>query len=250
MKLNDIIESVSRKEGYDKYLGINKVFRNAPSDEKLDDIGLYHEDELNKLFNASHMNENKKSGILRIVKGLRQYIDSEGLNATAHIKPKRLYISGPITGYVGLNMKSFKNVGDYFARNGYQVVNPYHMETGMNKKIQKMLGLGVDPKSSPELIKKTWAEFMTNDIDFMLTCSGFAMLPGWSKSTGAVTEMAIGIELMQFKLGREIKEWQEWLGFERGKGGRREALKHTGIEKDRMKIDRQASFHSFDTKKS
>ncbi len=248
MKLKDLIESISRKEGFDKYIGINKVFRSAPSNTDLDEVKLHNEEEIEKLFNASKMDTGKRAGILRIVKGLRNYIASEGLHPTKHVRPKRLYISGPITGYIGLNMKSFKEVGDYFAANGFQVVNPYHMETGMSRKIQKMFGQ--DPKGSPELIKKTWSEFMTNDIDFMLTCSGFAMLPGWGKSTGAVTEMAIGIELMNYKLGNEIKEWQEWLGYPRGRIGRRKALIATEIERDRMKVDRKASFHSFDDKKS
>lgn len=247
MKLTDLIESLSRKAGYDTYLGINKVFRNAHKEEQLDTVELRSQGEIEKLFSLAQMDENKRLGILRIVKGLKNFIEEEGIDVHRHINQKRLYISGPITGYIGLNMNSFKEVGDYFARNGFQTVNPYHMETEMARKIKKMFG--VDAKGSPELIKKTWAEFMTNDIDKMLTCSGFAMLPGWAKSTGAVTEMAIGIELMNYKLGKQIKEWQEWLGFERGRKGRRLALKHTEIERDRSKVDRKASFHSFDIKK-
>lgn len=96
-------------------------------------------------------------------------------------KSKRVYISGPISGYDVAERKAvFSSAATRFRRQGYEVVNPFE--------------LGV-PDASP------WSVHMRADIAALMRCDIIYMLPGWYTSRGATIERnlaeMLGIKVMR-----------------------------------------------------
>ena len=96
-------------------------------------------------------------------------------------KSKRVYISGPISGYdMAERRESFQRAATRFRRQGYEVVNPFE--------------LGV-PDASP------WSVHMRADIAALMRCDIIYMLPGWYTSRGATIERnlaeMLGIKVMR-----------------------------------------------------
>lgn len=94
--------------------------------------------------------------------------------APAAPKPKRAYISGPMTGIADLNAPAFAAEAARLLALGYQVENPADV---------------VLPEGA------TWADFMRADIPRLLACSHIRMLGGWTMSKGARLEHHIAISL-------------------------------------------------------
>lgn len=93
---------------------------------------------------------------------------------------KRVYISGPISGYdVSERKEAFSSAARRFRKQGYLVVNPFE--------------LGVSDTAS-------WSEHMRADIAALMQCDVIYMLRGWSSSTGASIERnlaeIVGIKVM------------------------------------------------------
>lgn len=68
---------------------------------------------------------------------------------------------------------------------------------------EKQIGGNVFNPAKPHgyIIKKpkgtfTWSDFMIEDVYNLLKCNTVVVLPGWSKSTGAITEVKIGEVLL------------------------------------------------------
>jgi hypothetical protein len=96
--------------------------------------------------------------------------------------PKKIYISGPMTGWHNNNVESFNAVAAQLRAAGHQVVNPAELN---------------DPQA-------TYAQAMRTDIAALLTCESICMLPGWQSSRGANLERdiagVIGLEILYVKL--------------------------------------------------
>jgi hypothetical protein len=83
---------------------------------------------------------------------------------------KRVYISGPMTGYPDFNKPAFNREAERLRVLGYDVVNPAE--------------LNPDPTTP-------WADCLRNDIAHLVTCDALVMIEGWEKSNGAHLEMHI-----------------------------------------------------------
>ena len=82
---------------------------------------------------------------------------------------KKIYLSGPMTGYPALNAAAF-NKEAYRLRNlGYAVVNPAELNLG----------------------EEDYNTCMRTDIAALMQCDTLALLPEWEKSNGAHLEMHI-----------------------------------------------------------
>lgn len=98
-----------------------------------------------------------------------------------HLKKKRVYISGPMTGLPGLNFPSF------------------------NAEALRLEGMGYDVVNSVDLCVNSTSreECMRIDLAALLTCDMIALLPGWQKSMGARLEVnlahQVGIEIVSAK---------------------------------------------------
>ncbi|WP_240531235.1 DUF4406 domain-containing protein [Variovorax boronicumulans] len=100
---------------------------------------------------------------------------------------QRVYIAGPMTGYVELNFAAFRAEAIALRAAGLDVVNPAE--------------INVDPSTG-------WAACMRADITQLVTCDRIHLLPGWSRSKGASLEhhiaRALGL-LVTLAEGAEAK---------------------------------------------
>ncbi|MCY1210082.1 hypothetical protein D9M72_217590 [compost metagenome] len=90
--------------------------------------------------------------------------------ATLH----RVYIAGPMTGYVDLNFPAFRAEATALRAAGLEVINPAE--------------INVDPSAG-------WSACMRADIAQLVTSDRSHLLPGWSTSKGASLEHHIGRSL-------------------------------------------------------
>ena len=84
---------------------------------------------------------------------------------------KRIYISGPITGYRHLNRPTFSQAESELAAVGLTPVNPFNL---------------IEPADY-----LTWVDYMKADIAALIECDGVATLPGWQESRGARVEVEL-----------------------------------------------------------
>lgn len=88
---------------------------------------------------------------------------------------KKVYISGPISGYDHAERKeAFASAANRFRRQGYYVVNPMEIQL---------------PKDA------SWSEYMRADIRAMMDCDIIYQLKGWQTSRGATIERNLAEEL-------------------------------------------------------
>ena len=93
----------------------------------------------------------------------------------------KVYVSGPMTGYVNNNVPAFNKAARQLRALGYEVVNPAELDAG-------------EPCS-------TWEECLRRDIKWLVTCDAIANLNGWKRSRGATLENHIG-EKLSFRIHR------------------------------------------------
>lgn len=88
---------------------------------------------------------------------------------------KRVYISGPISGYdLAERKEAFEKAAKRFRKHGYYVSNPFN--TGI-------------PSSA------SWQEHMKADIAMLMQCDIIYLLEGWQDSRGATLERNLAEEL-------------------------------------------------------
>ncbi len=83
---------------------------------------------------------------------------------------KRVYISGPMTGFADFNFPAFNVEAARLRAMGLDVVNPVE--------------LNPQPVAS-------WEQCMRNDIAALMTCDTLALLTGWELSDGANLELHV-----------------------------------------------------------
>ena len=94
-------------------------------------------------------------------------------------KPKRVYVSGPMTGYDDLNYPAFQMAATQLRALGYTVISPHE----------------INPQEGV-----CYEDCMRADIAALLLCDAIALLPGHEKSKGAAIETAIG-KVLNMKIG-------------------------------------------------
>lgn len=87
---------------------------------------------------------------------------------------KKIYISGPMSGYPFLNFPAFNEEAGRLRWLGYDVVNPAELNPEPNK---------------------SWSECMRVDIRALMDCDTIALLPDYGKSQGAQLELYIAQKL-------------------------------------------------------
>lgn len=95
-----------------------------------------------------------------------------------------IYLSGPMTGYIGWNYQTFHEAAAYLRGKGYEVFNPAEVFDGVT--------------SLPREV------YMKEDIRALLDCETVMMLDGWKESEGAKLEYeiakAIGLPVLEFHM--------------------------------------------------
>lgn len=100
----------------------------------------------------------------------------------------KIYLSGPMSGMMGLNFPAFHNAAASLRERGLEVVNPAEINTDVSADRSACL---------------------RRDIQALLDCDTIAMLPGWSKSEGATLERQIAITLKMdlYNVAALLKEY-------------------------------------------
>lgn len=85
---------------------------------------------------------------------------------------RRIYISGPMTGYPECNFPAFEQAANRLRAIGFDVVSPHEFGEG-------------DPS-------KSWSDYLRKDLIAMLDgCNSVATLHGWENSRGANLEVHV-----------------------------------------------------------
>lgn len=85
---------------------------------------------------------------------------------------KKLFISGPMTGYENYNRAKFNAVAEGYKKQGYAVLNPAILPNGLEEK-----------------------DYMQICIAMLLCSDEVVFLPGWHNSPGAVAEHSLACKL-------------------------------------------------------
>lgn len=97
------------------------------------------------------------------------------------IRPKRVYIAGPMSGHEDFNYPAFNQAAATLRGFGYFVENPAENNLPANSE---------------------WADYMKKAIPQMLTCDMVILLKGWPRSKGANIEFNLakdlGLEVIYF----------------------------------------------------
>ena len=79
----------------------------------------------------------------------------------------KLYIAGPMTGYLDLNFPAFHAMAARLRAAGHEVINPAE----------------INPDPTAE-----WTDCMFADLKALTACDGIVTLAGWEQSPGAQIE--------------------------------------------------------------
>lgn len=103
---------------------------------------------------------------------------------------KKIYISGPMSGYENLNYASFMAAEKILQDNGFEVVNPARINPPTPEGVDKQI---------------YWQQCMKNDVVALMDCDFITLLPNWENSKGAGIEFKLASQL-----GIELKDLGEF----------------------------------------
>lgn len=87
----------------------------------------------------------------------------------------RVYIAGPMTGYVDFNYPAFEAAASWLRHAGYEVVSPHE----------------VNPPTVTVGFDHAWDWYMRRDLVALMNVEAVVVLPGWESSKGATLETHI-----------------------------------------------------------
>lgn len=93
----------------------------------------------------------------------------------------RVYIAGPIKGYVNGNREKFLEAAALLRDMGHEPVNPHDIPANHE-------GPCIGGPSSVEGHDHRYGCYLRDDIMVLMFCDAIALLPGWQNSKGAATE--------------------------------------------------------------
>jgi len=82
----------------------------------------------------------------------------------------KIYISGPMAGMRDLNFPAFNKAEVFLDRLGHVIINPASL--GQNK-------------------NWVWSDYLKRDLIALMPCDTLVLLPGWSRSKGALLELVV-----------------------------------------------------------
>jgi hypothetical protein len=106
-------------------------------------------------------------------------------------KGKRVYVSGPMTGYDEYNFPAFAEAAKGLRELGYAVCSPAETD--------QFLGLGV----------MTHAQYLRFDFARVLEADFLVALDGWERSMGAISEI-----LMAVRMGTKVWRWSTFNNYD------------------------------------
>lgn len=92
----------------------------------------------------------------------------------------KLYVAGPMRGYPLFNFPAFDAATEELRKRGHEVISPAELDRQV----------GFD-ETSGSLEGFDFHAAMRRDIEALLEVDGIALLPGWRRSSGVATELAV-----------------------------------------------------------
>lgn len=137
---------------------------------------------------------------------------------------KRVYVAGPMRGYVRFNFPAFFAMSDVLRTAGFDPVNPAQLD--------------IDDGYKPDDVPADWDwsqyppgfsadDVVDRDLKAIMTCDNYIMLPGWEKSVGARAEKGVldwrrarRLDVVDLpETGKYVDEWQPEKGNPKDKFG-------------------------------
>lgn len=108
-----------------------------------------------------------------------------------------VYIAGPMTGIPQFNFPAFDEAARFLRGRGLTVISPSEIDDPAER--EQALA-----STTGELgdVARPWGEFLTRDVAIVLTrVDAVVVLPGWSRSRGAVLEVTAALCARKYVLG-------------------------------------------------
>ena len=116
-------------------------------------------------------------------------------DAVKNVKPREVYVAGPMRGYPQFNFPAFFAAGDKLEAEGWKVWNPARKdEEQYGDKLWKDNKTGSEAEASANT-GFSLRDALLWDTAKICQCDAIAMLPGWEKSNGAKAEWALAVAL-------------------------------------------------------
>jgi hypothetical protein len=106
-------------------------------------------------------------------------------------KGKRVYVSGPMTGYPENNYPAFREATRRLRDMGYAVCNPCETSTILGEDL-------------------THAQYLRFDFERVLEADFLVALPGWARSLGAISEILVAV-----RMGTKVWRWDTFEDYDR-----------------------------------
>jgi hypothetical protein len=92
---------------------------------------------------------------------------------------EKVYISGPMKGYINLNKESFENAFQYLYSIGYHPISPVDIGNNISFAYDNWDNMNEEEK---------YDAYLKEDIKYLMECKYIYMLDDWEKSKGATFE--------------------------------------------------------------
>ena len=115
------------------------------------------------------------------------------------MKPKHIYIAGPMTGLPKFNFPAFFAAAEKYKRRGYIVHNPADKDGE-----QDLKGFATGDAKAAVAGGFNFKEAYLWDIDKVINSDAIYMLRGWENSPGAVGEHAVAVAVRRHYPNFEI----------------------------------------------
>lgn len=114
------------------------------------------------------------------------------------MKPKNIYLAGPMQGYPQFNFPRFNAVAQALRANGHKVFNP--AEKDIERHAGTDISKGNTSGSLAEVKSKhgfSLRQALSEDMEYICKeADTIALLPGWEKSNGAMAEHRTAVALL------------------------------------------------------
>lgn len=104
-------------------------------------------------------------------------------------RPRKVYISGPMTGYPDDNFPAFRAAAVALRRKGFEVVSPAEMDSH-----DELEAVHAEERYGP-----MYQALLRRDLDVIkdpeVGIEAIVLLPGWTRSNGALRELGQALSL-------------------------------------------------------
>lgn len=109
---------------------------------------------------------------------------------------KRIYISGPMTGFPDHNIPAFNAAAKRLRAEGHFVINPVDLSSlfGTPEELSDSFAAYYDPSGCSGEDDGIAENVMAADLAAVRSCNAIYLLNGWENSKGALKEVHVAIE--------------------------------------------------------